>query len=120
MERESVDAKFVENLTRDRHLVVFGSSKQGKTSLRKHCLNDNDYITVTCSNKWSLRDLNAAILKSAGYEVTASSTLTSGGDTRIHASLSAKVLGTGLEVGTQNANTGSLATTSHELDLDPA
>jgi hypothetical protein len=33
--REGVDGVFVESLTRDKHIVVYGSSKQGKTSLRK-------------------------------------------------------------------------------------
>ena len=31
--RKHVDNIFVENLTRDKHVVVYGSSKQGKTSL---------------------------------------------------------------------------------------
>ena len=30
--RKHVDNIFVENLTRDKHVVVYGSSKQGKTS----------------------------------------------------------------------------------------
>jgi hypothetical protein len=52
--RELVDGEFVLNLARDKHIVVFGSSKQGKTCLRKSNLNDTDYIVVTCSNKWTL------------------------------------------------------------------
>src|ERR1700712_1933888 len=71
--RKLVDEALIENLTRDKHLVIFGSSKQGKTSLRKHCLNESDYIIVHCSNRWSLDDLHSAILKSAGYELTQSS-----------------------------------------------
>ena len=45
VEREAVDGKFVQSLTRSHHIVIFGSSKQGKTCLRKHCLNEDDYIT---------------------------------------------------------------------------
>ena len=41
--RPSADDFLVENLTRDKHLVIYGSSKQGKTCLRKHCLNQDDY-----------------------------------------------------------------------------
>lgn len=65
VERDSADKVLVENLTRDKHLVIFGSSKQGKTSLRKHSLNDDDYIVIHCSNKWGIGDINTAILKKA-------------------------------------------------------
>lgn len=68
--RLSADESLVENLTRDKHLVIYGSSKQGKTSLRKNCLNNDDYIVVHCSNKWTIADLHSAILKKAGFEVT--------------------------------------------------
>lgn len=59
--RQSIDGLFVESLTRDKHIVVYGSSKQGKTCLRKYNLNDDEYIVVTCSNKWTnLAQLNTA------------------------------------------------------------
>lgn len=70
VERRDVDERLRCNLNRDKHITIFGSSKQGKTCLRKHCLNENDYILVQCSNRWSLSDLNANILKRAGYELT--------------------------------------------------
>ena len=44
--RDAVDDKLLDNLTRDKHVIVYGSSKQGKTCLRKHCLQDDDYILV--------------------------------------------------------------------------
>src|SRR5690606_21722361 len=61
--RDSVDGKFINNLSRGTHLVIYGTSKQGKTSLRKHCLRDTDYIVVSCQNRWSLAEAHAAILK---------------------------------------------------------
>jgi hypothetical protein len=61
--RSNVDNVFVDNLARDRHIVIHGSSKQGKTSLRKYHLKTDDYIIVSCLNNWSMRDLFAAILK---------------------------------------------------------
>lgn len=33
--RKNIDDKFVEALTQETHVVIYGSSKQGKTSLRK-------------------------------------------------------------------------------------
>ena len=70
--RRNVDDRLDENLSRDKHIVIFGSSKQGKTCLRKHCLDPEKYIIVQCSNRWSLYDLNSAILKGAGYQITQS------------------------------------------------
>lgn len=79
VDREEVDGKFIQSLSRSHHIVIFGSSKQGKTCLRKHCLNAEDYITVSCHNKWKLNDLHAAILKQAGYEITQSKSQAVGG-----------------------------------------
>jgi len=79
VERPEVDEKFIANLTRDKHVVIYGSSKQGKTTLRKHCLNDEDYIVVSCLNSMALDDLHAAILKAAGYRIEQTQTRTVGG-----------------------------------------
>lgn len=83
VERASVDEPFVNNLSRDKHVVVFGSSKQGKTSLRKHALPDGDCITVCCLNTMSLPDLNSAVLKAAGYELTQSTKISVSGASKV-------------------------------------
>lgn len=119
VERKSVDDYFISNLTRDKHVIIYGSSKQGKTSLRKNCLNDDDYIVVHCSNKWSIGDLNSAILKRVGYEVTQSSTKTTTGKNKILAAFKATVLGVGVEAGAEKEETQSSATTTAPLELDP-
>ena len=59
--RSAVDDVLIGYLTRDKHVVIFGSSKQGKTSLRKHSLNDDDYVVVQCSNKWDLPELQRSL-----------------------------------------------------------
>lgn len=46
--RKLVDDALLENLEKGRHIIIFGSSKQGKTSLRKKCLPDEKYIIVHC------------------------------------------------------------------------
>lgn len=84
--RDAVDGKLLDSLTRTHHIVIYGSSKQGKTCLRKNCLNSEDYITVSCQNKWKLSDLHAAILKRAGYEITQSTSHAVGGNFKISAS----------------------------------
>ena len=49
--RDSVDQQLVDALARDQHIVIYGSSKQGKTCLRKYNLQPHEYVIVTCSNK---------------------------------------------------------------------
>ena len=89
--RAAVDALFLASLRRHKHLIVFGSSKQGKTTLRKRCLNDDAYVVVTCSNKWShLEELHTAILKAAGYVVEQSTTRTAAGTYKVTAKVEGK------------------------------
>ncbi|TRA85477.1 hypothetical protein EXN24_23630 [Rhizobium rhizogenes] len=83
--REDVDGKLVDSLTRNHHIVIYGSSKQGKTCLRKHCLDPDDYLTISCQNKWGLAELHSAILKEAGYLVRQSSSKTVSGGAKIAA-----------------------------------
>ena len=81
--REHADQQFIDALTEDSHLVIHGSSKQGKTSLRKSNLNEGDYIDLTCSNNWTLEDLHLSILKEAGYSVTVSESKTINGNSKV-------------------------------------
>lgn len=119
VERASADAKLVDNLTRDKHLVIFGSSKQGKTSLRKHALNEGDAIVVHCSNKWSIADIHSAILKKAGFELTQSTSKTTSGKSKIFAKISATIFGGGAEGGGEAARQEALTANKAPLELDP-
>ena len=119
VERTAVDRRLVENLTRSKHIVIYGSSKQGKTSLRKHCLNIDDYIMVQCSNKWSVADLHAAILKQAGYQVTQSTKRTVAGRHKLLASLGGSVLGIGAKSEAEVEKEKGTEITTMELELDP-
>ncbi|EFE55468.1 hypothetical protein PROVRETT_05757 [Providencia rettgeri DSM 1131] len=85
--RKAIDDKFVEALMQETHVVVYGSSKQGKTSLRKKNLLPDDYIDVTCSNNWKLEDLHVAILKKIGYQVSTSTSKTLRGTSKIKLSI---------------------------------
>lgn len=117
--RPAVDDALVGNLTRDKHLVIYGSSKQGKTSLRKQCLRDDDYVVVHCSNRWSLGDLHSAILKRVGYEITQSATRTTSGKFKILAALKASVFGVGGEVSSEGETSREDSVTTSPLELDP-
>ena len=88
--RETVDAKLIENLSRSSHIVIYGSSKQGKTSLRKYCLKDTDYVVVSCQNRWTLAETHASILKECGYSVRQSTSRTVSGQHKITATIEGK------------------------------
>lgn len=118
-ERDSADRVLVDCLTRDRHIVIYGSSKQGKTSLRKHCLNSDDYITVHCSNKWQLGDLHSAILKKCGYEITLSNSRGSSGKQKIFASLTAGIFGAKATGGAEAERGSQESTETAPLELEP-
>lgn len=118
--RPAIDEQFVENLGRDKHIVIFGSSKQGKTCLRKHCLNNDDYIVVQCSNNWSVGELHSNILKRAGFQVIQSEKKTSEGSNKIKAGLKASAFGFGAEVGGEQNNKATTEVELHSLELDPS
>jgi hypothetical protein len=119
IERDSADKMLVDNLTRDKHLVIFGSSKQGKTSLRKHALHDDDYIVIHCSNKWGVGEINTAILKKAGFELTQSTSKTSSGKSKIFAKITAGIFGSSAEGGAEAERTKSDQITTAPLELEP-
>lgn len=118
IERKSVDSKLLSNLKKDKHVTIFGSSKQGKTCLRKHCLDNKQYILVQCSNKWSLADLNSNILKRAGYELEVSSKNSISGRAKIIASIKS-CFGLGeASLGSELEHTENSEVTKKQLELD--
>lgn len=122
VERQHVDDKLLENITRNKHIIIFGSSKQGKTCLRRHCLRDDDYVLVQCQNTWDIAKLCESILKSAGYEVEISSTKTIEGKSKL--SVKAKGgfklfgVGTDLEGGTEGEQGKKIETHLEPMELD--
>ena len=119
VERATADRVLVDNLARGQHLVIYGSSKQGKTSLRKHCLKEDEYIVVHCSNKWELDDLHEAILKHAGFELTVSKTVATSGKQKILAKIKAGIWGANAEGGAESEKTEEKRETKAPLELDP-
>lgn len=91
VEREEVDGAFRSSLKRNKHITIFGSSKQGKTCLKKHCLKADEYINIQCNNKMTLTEINTSILKKAGYKIEISNRKTIGGKAKILATIGAKL-----------------------------
>lgn len=119
VERKTADDVLVNNLARRQHLVIYGSSKQGKTSLRKHCLRAEDYIVTHCSNKWAIDDVHEAILKQAGFELTLSKSVATSGKQKIFAKIKASILGSSAEGGAEAERSTTDKIEKSPLELDP-
>lgn len=72
--RPKVDDRFLNEITRDQHIVIYGTSKQGKSSLIITALEDADYVAIQCATNWSKRDLYAAVLKELDVALIESTT----------------------------------------------
>ena len=80
--RSKVDDRFLNEITRDQHIVIYGSSKQGKTSLLLTALRPEDYVAVQCAIDWSKEAVYRAILKEVGVSVARDANEVGVGDPR--------------------------------------
>lgn len=69
VERPSVDEEFISALSLQKHIIIFGSSKQGKTSLIKKHISPEKYIKVECSPDQKKVDIYKSILRQLGVEI---------------------------------------------------
>lgn len=63
LERDRVDGLFVDSLKTDKQIIVYGSSKQGKSALVEKYLPYSDNILVSCSPKMAVEDIYKSILR---------------------------------------------------------
>ena len=89
--RTDVDDRFLNEITRDQHLVIYGSSKQGKSSLIQTALQPSDYISVQCATDWTKHTLYSAILRQAGVTLKDGTTRTKGSSSEVTAEIEAEV-----------------------------
>jgi hypothetical protein len=90
VERDGVDDRFLNDLARDKHLVIHGSSKQGKTCLRKHHLLPSEYIVIQCTRDATKATLYEMLLKHAGVQCEVSHATTLRGSHKLSAKLGAE------------------------------
>ena len=89
VEREDVDTRFKEALKSDKQVIVYGSSKQGKTSLVSKYLPYDQNLLVSLTPRTSVLDIYQTILSSAGIKIAAGTSEKSSSEAS--ASLGAKV-----------------------------
>ncbi|UYC12862.1 ATP-binding protein [Xanthomonas sp. CFBP 8445] len=69
IERNAVDTALQEALAGSRQIVIYGSSKQGKTSLLQRHVAPDDRITVHCGPTMSVEDIYRSLLRQQGVEI---------------------------------------------------
>jgi len=70
VDRLGLDGRFAYLLAADRHIVIYGASKQGKTSLRRKVLPESQSVIVPCKPDHSLEDLYAEVRLQLGVGET--------------------------------------------------
>ncbi len=75
IEREEVDELFNDALRHGNEIIVYGSSKQGKTSLLLKNLREDQYVKVECSPQTEPIDIYNSILRQCGIAFVESETL---------------------------------------------
>lgn len=68
IQREDVDNRFLEGLSTNKHIVVYGASKQGKTALTNRHMDPSQFTRVDCAPNASSLDLYKSILRQEGIE----------------------------------------------------
>ncbi|NGZ76490.1 hypothetical protein [Saccharibacillus alkalitolerans] len=63
IEREQVDGKFKEALESDKHIIVYGSSKQGKSALRRKHLTEENEVLIQCGPQHDTAGIYSSILR---------------------------------------------------------
>ncbi|TMO47198.1 hypothetical protein [Pseudoalteromonas ruthenica] len=74
IERDAVDEKFKSAITDGNEVIIYGSSKQGKTSLILNHLTETQYVKVECSPQTQPIDIYKSILRQLGITYVESET----------------------------------------------
>lgn len=80
IEREAVDKRFKAALSDGNEVIVYGSSKQGKTSLILKHLDEKDYVKVECSPQTQPIDIYKSILRQLEIRYVESETSENGAE----------------------------------------
>lgn len=118
IERPDVDDRFVAGLKSDKQIVVYGASKQGKTSLVTTHLPYERNVVVRIGPKTEIIDIYASILRQLGVKIL--SEVTEGTQRESNVSIGTKVkalipfFGSGEATATGGVKAGATETTKYE------
>lgn len=119
VERERVDNLFIEGLSKNKHIIIYGASKQGKTALTNKHLNEEQFIRVNCSPSATMQDIYNSVVRQLNVDIVDSKETKStiGGEVKIGVLASIKIpfLGKGEVSGETFANSSKEDVTSYKV-----
>ncbi|MEP5913139.1 MAG: hypothetical protein ABJ277_06690, partial [Flavobacteriaceae bacterium] len=68
IERSEVDDLFINGVSQNKHIIVFGSSKQGKTALTNKHLKEDELLRINCVPESRPVDIYKSILRQSRIE----------------------------------------------------
>jgi hypothetical protein len=83
VERDEVDTRFQEALKSDKQIIVYGSSKQGKTALVSKYLPYEKNLLVSLTPKTTVLDMYQTILSASGIRISAGAVERRGSETSV-------------------------------------
>lgn len=89
--RSDVDTEFLDGLQSNKHIVIYGSSKQGKSSLIRNHIIDDQKIIIECGPKTRLIDIYKSLLRQLNIEILETKTIELGSEIGVKASVKAKL-----------------------------
>ena len=123
VERVHVDDKFKDALRTDKQLIVYGSSKQGKTALVNKYIPYEDNILISLSPKTTLKDIYQSILRKSDVVLKTSYTEGTGDTTKVKSKASiqgaiAMVMKGKVEVGLEKDRTAKTDEQFDEIEFN--
>ncbi len=124
VERPKVDGRFTTALRTENHIVIYGSSKQGKTALRQKHVSDDQCVIVRCGPKTTTETIYQSVLRDAGVRLEMSESQSDATKGSLKSTWSFKAVipwiggaQTDLEMGTEAARQKTLTTefVGHDL-----
>ena len=88
--RDSIDGRFISVLKEDKHIVVYGASKQGKTALVSRYLPYEQNIVVRLSPSTNVEDIYSSILRQCGVEIETGKVEETSSETSVSLGIKAK------------------------------
>ncbi|HEY3420682.1 MAG TPA: hypothetical protein VGK23_09035 [Methanomassiliicoccales archaeon] len=126
IEREEVDGSFRAALESRKQIIVYGSSKQGKTSLLNKQLRPESQLVYQCAPDTEKKDVYASILRHSGVQIMTESSEQTTDSGTVSSKVSTKVkipiiadLGGGVEAtkGGERSKTQEFRTIEYNLNL---
>lgn len=75
IERKEVDDEFQKGLTQNKHIIIFGSSKQGKTAVTNKHLEEKSLVRINCVPESKPIDIYKSLLRQLNIEFEEEKTL---------------------------------------------